>query len=162
MHWPIILLLISVEYKYMDMFPVSTEGQMEEDKWAHFYEKLATPQDLLEFNGMHKRLSATSAAAPHTPLLSWTTPGDWGWPSPDTCTASNKATYIFGVSSEHLKHASPIIIPILTNIINRVFASGKLPDDVKIGLATPGPKKTKTQTDPDKFRRLTITSMICK
>ena len=72
--------------------------------------------------------------------------------------ASNKAADIFGVSSEHLKHASPIIIPMMTDI--RLFASGKLPDNVKICLATPIPKKAKTQTDPDKFRRITTTGLV--
>ena len=35
-------------------------------------------------------------------------------------------------------------------------------DDPKIGLAMPIPKEEKTQMDPDKFRQITICSLIGK
>ena len=72
---------------------------------------------------------------------------------------NNKAADIFGITSKHLKFASPTI---LTDIVNRALTNGKLPDDINIGIATPVPKKAKTQTDPGKLRRITIPSLVGK
>ena len=74
---------------------------------------------------------------------------------------NNKAADCYGIASEHLKLA-PNISPIVADLLNRIFNKGVIPDDLKIGLATPIPKKEKTQTDPDKFRRITISALLGK
>ena len=64
---------------------------------------------------------------------------------------NGKVANIFGMTSEYLNLASTSLIPTLTQLINVIVGSGIIPDDLKIGLATPIPKKKK-QMDPDKFK----------
>jgi hypothetical protein len=74
---------------------------------------------------------------------------------------NNKAADIYGITSEHLK-LCPEIIPVVIDLLNRILQSRNIPDEFKIGLATPILKKEKTQTDPDKFRRITISALLGK
>ena len=74
---------------------------------------------------------------------------------------NNKAPDSFGVTSEHFKLASPIMVPLMTEVVNRILQAGQLPVNTKSGQATPIPKKGH-QVLPDKFRRITITAMIGK
>lgn len=145
-------------------FSENINGEMVEEKWAHYYENLATPKNLPEYDNdykdsVHLQRLLLSVIPSHEPppVIE-----EEQVAKHVKSLANNKAADIFGITSEHIKFASPTIIPILTDIVNRVLTNGKLPDDTKIGIATPIPKKAKTQTDPDKFRRITITSLVGK
>ena len=144
-------------------FPEYIYGSTETEKWADFYEKLATPQNLPEFNEAHKKsvalqrllISSMQAVEKLPPVSSAQVT------KLINMRKNNKAADCFGVTGEHLKLASPIIVPLITDIVNRVMCNGKFPDDTKVGLSTPVPQKG-AQVDPDKFRRITITSLIGK
>ena len=59
-----------------------------------------------------------------------------------------------------MKHADQEeLVPILTTITRDCFKTGKLPDIFKVGLITPVPKKDKNASHPDKFRRITVSSL---
>ena len=75
---------------------------------------------------------------------------------------NNKAPDALEITSEYLKLASEHPVPILTDIINRIMRERKLPSALKAGIAMPIPKKSVSQTDLDKFRPITITSLIGK
>ena len=42
---------------------------------------------------------------------------------------SRKVPYIFGISSEHIKLASPTVLDILACLINKALETGELPDN---------------------------------
>jgi hypothetical protein len=73
-----------------------------------------------------------------------------------------KAADIFGITSEHIKYASPLLMSVLTTLAQRIFTSGCIPDDMKVGLVTPVPKKGKPPKMPDSYRRITVSSIIGK
>ena len=145
-------------------FPDHIKGDSELQKWKDHFERLATPKDLPEFDNEHKSTMAFRR------LLLGSIPTDG--PAPEIteletrkCISSlnnNKAPDIYGITSEHLKRASPLIIPMLTELSNRIMAEKVMPTDLKLGLATPIPKKANVQVDPDKFRRITITALVGK
>jgi hypothetical protein len=145
-------------------FPNNITGENDTEKWASFFLDLATPKDLPEFDQEHK----TSMVLRR--LLISTLPSDHQLPDITEeqvrkyvlSLSNNKAADAAGITSEHLKYAAECLIPILTALINRVLSTGKLPGDFKMGIATPIPKKSTVQRDPDKYRRITITSLIGK
>jgi hypothetical protein len=145
-------------------FPDYATGSNDAEKWASFFSDLATPNNLPEFDDVHK------ASMLFLRLLISTLPPD---EKPLTITEeqvarytsslrNNKAADAAGVTSEHIKYASKRLVTIVTILINRIFKKRSLPEELKAGLATLIPKKALTQTDPDKFRRITITSLIGK
>ena len=75
---------------------------------------------------------------------------------------NNKALDIFGITAEHLKLASAKVRLVLTELLNRIYLNGSVPDDLKTGLSIPIPKKNPNETNPDKFRRITVTSQVRK
>ena len=75
---------------------------------------------------------------------------------------NNKAPDPFGVAAEHLKHAHDSITPVLTSITNRILEKQTIPDDLKLGMITPVPKKQKDKHNPDSYRRITVNSMYGK
>ena len=70
-----------------------------------------------------------------------------------------KAADIFGITSEHIKYASPRVISILKRLVNKILQSGELPEEMKTGLVTPVLKKGKPANQPDSYRRITVTSV---
>ena len=75
---------------------------------------------------------------------------------------NNKAPDPFGVAAEHLKNAHNNITPVLTSITNRILKKQTIPEDLKLGMITPVPKKQKDKHDPDSYRRITVNSMYGK
>ena len=69
---------------------------------------------------------------------------------------NNKAADSYSITSEHIKLV-PNIAPIIATLLNQIFKLGLIRIDMKIGL-----KKEKSKTDPDKFRQITISSLLCK
>ena len=64
----------------------------------------------------------------------------------------------FGLTTEHMKYASPNII----KLTNDIFKNRKLPDQFKFGALALGRKKKKPIKNPDNYSRITIASIIGK
>lgn len=145
-------------------FPSHISGDTEVAKWRDYFRILATPKDLPEFDKEHKSAMSFRRQLIRSLPCEGPPPQITELQTKKHISAlkNNKASDSFGITSEHLKCASPHIISLLTNITTRAFCEKKLPDDLKLGIATPIPKKERTQTDPDKFRRITITSLLGK
>jgi hypothetical protein len=75
---------------------------------------------------------------------------------------TGKSPDIFGVSAEHVKHASRVILPVLTMLTNHTLSSGKLAPQYKLGALTPVPKGKKDLSVPDNYRRITVCSILGK
>lgn len=69
---------------------------------------------------------------------------------------------MYGISSEHLKYASPSINRILTNLLKKIVDNNEIPDQLKNGVITPVFKNKGSMTCPDNYRRITVTSTIGK
>lgn len=134
------------------------------ENWAEYFEKLATPQDLPQYNAEHHETTKLKLL-----LIEMLTPK-----SPSIVLdqkqvkkhisqlKNNKAADPFGISAEHLKEADPCLTPILTDITNRIFKDQSIPEDLKLGAITPVLKKQKNKQEPDNYRRITVNSMIGK
>ena len=70
---------------------------------------------------------------------------------------NNKAPDVYGITSEHLKFASPQISTLMTKVINKISKDKTIPDLHKLGVVTPVPKKEKSACLPDNYRRITVT-----
>ena len=78
-------------------------------------------------------------------------------------TITNKAPDIYGITSNHLKHANMgQLLPIMTETTKKCFNTSKMPEVFKVSIITPVPKKDKLATDPNKFRRITASSLSGK
>lgn len=75
---------------------------------------------------------------------------------------NGKAPDLYGISSEHIKMAGPIIIKLICHLCNEAMDKGKLPLAAKVGLLTPVLKKGKSSKDPNNYRRITISSLVGK
>jgi LysM repeat protein len=66
----------------------------------------------------------------------------------------------FGITSEHLKHSSEVIAPILSSIFYHILAEVNIPDSFKSGIVTPVLKKHKDPTIMGNYRGITVTAAI--
>ena len=60
----------------------------------------------------------------------------------------------------HLKLAFPVIAILLTQLINTIFSRADIHEEMKLGVITPCPQKTKCRNPPDNYRRITVNSAI--
>jgi retron-type reverse transcriptase len=138
------------------------------NKWANYFQQLATPKDLPIFDDEHKRslnfrrLLTRCIIDLNEPSARPTPPNVMDIAAHVTSLKNGKAADIFGITSEHIKYASPVLLSVLTTLADRMFTSGKVPDDMRIGLVTPVPKKGKPLRLPDSYRRITVSSIIGK
>jgi len=136
----------------------------EADSWASYFEDLSTPKDNPNFDKEYWIHTQTK----HLLLSLLNNIGEIQEVSQETISKhiknlkNNKAQDVYGVSAEHLKHASPKIDQVITIATNRILKSGTLPDSMKTGIVTPVLKKDKTAKNPDSYRRITVTSLIGK
>ena len=136
----------------------------EAESWANYYEKLATPQEDPTFDKDYSRYlqvnyllqSLTMEKVP-LPEVSQSLIHKYV-----SSLKNQKAPDIYGIASEHLKLASPILINILTHLANNALTTGKLPEAYKVGSVCPVPKKAKSRKLPTNHRRITITSLVGK
>ena len=136
----------------------------ETDSWASYFEWLSTPKDDPNFDEDYNRYLMTNY------LLQSLTAGNE--PLPPVSEAQihkivkslkmNKAPDIFGVCSEHIRLASPVLLDILTHLTNDALKKGHLPDLYKLGSVCPIPKKTKPPKRTNSYRRITITAIVGK
>ena len=74
----------------------------------------------------------------------------------------NKVPDIFGITAEHMRLASPVLLDILLHIANDTIAKGVLPDSFKIRSVCSVLKKLKPAKNPDNYCRITITAIVGK
>ncbi|VDI04539.1 Hypothetical predicted protein [Mytilus galloprovincialis] len=76
---------------------------------------------------------------------------------------NGKAADSAGICSEHLKYGGKTLVVMLTKLINLIFQSCTLPELFEMGLVSPVFKnKGKPATDPNSYRKITVTSVINK
>ena len=134
------------------------------NSWASYFRDLATPKYDESFDQDYERYLHINY------LLQYiTTDGDMLPPvsrqqieSLVRQLKSNKASDIFGITSEHIKLASGEAIDIIHHLVNLSVHNSKLPDICKIGSLCPVPKKAKPPKQPNSYRRITITAIIGK
>ena len=63
---------------------------------------------------------------------------------------------------EHLKYGGSTLMNILTLIVNHIFINLDIPNVLKSGIACPILKKGKPSSDPNSYRKITITNTIGK
>ncbi len=73
----------------------------------------------------------------------------------------NKAADIHGLTAEHFIHAGPEAIQVVTQIMDRIVQSSKLPSSQKVGSLTPVYKKAEPY-NPFNHRGITVTPVIEK
>ena len=152
---------VSIDFTQYNFPNDSTEC----NKWAKYYEDLATPKDNPTFDNFYHE------SAKMRRLIISSMQDDYEAPETDHLQTlkdimtlkNNKAPDIFGIAAEHLKLADmEQLLPLITYISKKCFNTGKLPDTFKIGAVTPVPKKDKMTRIPDKFRRITVSSLTGK
>ena len=74
----------------------------------------------------------------------------------------NKAPDIYGLTSEHITLADPIIISTLKAILHQAYRNRQFPGPLKLGAVTPVCKKGKSPACPDSYRRITVTPILGK
>ena len=73
-----------------------------------------------------------------------------------------KAADLYGLTAEHLQHASDLLITTVTKLVNDAFNNQCIPAILKPGQVTPVHKKGKPLNDPDGHRRITVTPILGK
>ena len=74
---------------------------------------------------------------------------------------NNKAADKEGLTAENFKYGGDSILETVTDTVNGIMNSGKIPNVFKERLITPVYKKQET-SDPNSYRRITITSILRK
>ena len=75
---------------------------------------------------------------------------------------NGKAADMFGITSEHLKHAGPAVVRLIAELIQNIVNDCVLPPCLKTGVITPVFKNKNSPQSPDNYRRITVTSLIGK
>ena len=136
------------------------------EAWAGYFQSLASPKDLPEFDvGYHERVCARNDL-----LQTRQEDGDVEHlKTTEEMISKNimklknaKAPDEHGISSEHLKLADPVIIPIVQTIIKKIVETEKIPKTMKNGIITPVYKNKGSTKTADNYRRITVTSMVGK
>ena len=140
------------------------ERNTEEESWASYFFKLATPTENENYDDKYQRyleinhlLQSLLSSGNKLPTIS---PNEVGQIIQSL--KNNKAADIFGITSEHLKYASEELQYILAQVINITIKNGKIPELLKIGKVRPVLKKNKSSKNPTNYRRITITSIVGK
>ena len=61
---------------------------------------------------------------------------------------------VFSLTTEHIKHAEPLRIPIIKSLANIALYSGQMPSQFKIGAILPVHKRKKQLKNPDNHHRI--------
>ena len=130
---------------------------------AGYYEHLATPQENPAYDQAHYESVMTQIK------LIYSLAKNEGMRIPhvtdDQCRniisrlKQRKAADIYGLSAEHLQHAHPNVSVIIAYIINKIIDASEV---LKTGIVTPVYKKKKSVLNPDNYRRITVTALLCK
>ena len=69
---------------------------------------------------------------------------------------NNKAADAYGITSEHIKNADPVLTELLVRTLQQSYNDRTIPKELKLGILTPVIKKGKPQHSPDSYRRITV------
>ncbi|XP_033761518.1 uncharacterized protein LOC117343284 [Pecten maximus] len=138
--------------------------------WADYFEELSTPISHSDFDGDHEDLVTNDIG---TLTTMFENNNVKNLPTITIEEVSNtivsfkngKSPDQEGISAEHLKYGGPTLISILTIIINYIFKNLYIPDFLKAGIHVATPvlkKKGKQNTDPNSYRKITVTNLIGK
>ena len=134
------------------------------NNWAAYFSQLATPANLPHFDEEFRQHTETKYL-----LLQLLTPKMPVPPIPESVITKHirslklsKAPDAYGVQAEHVKYAHSSLVPILTDVINRIYTTQSIPDVLKLGTVTPVPKKQKAKNKPDSYRRITVNPIVGK
>ena len=75
---------------------------------------------------------------------------------------SNKAADGDGMTAEHFKFVKETVAPILQDIFKAIILRKDPPASFQHGIVTPVLKKNKVKSNPDHYRRITVTQIISK
>ena len=141
-------------------------GEDLHEAWASYFEKLETPVLHSEYNEEHlhsvnlqNEMARETSNGADDGLLHVTPECIRDIVTKLKC---GKAADIYGLSTEHLQYADPVVYKIISHIVNRILGSGDVPQQFKLGVVTPVYKKKKSILDPDNYRRITITPIVAK
>ena len=127
--------------------------------WRAYFQELATPQQQPHYDDSYKEalelrlLLIESLEAENEERV------EIGIDDVEKYIASlknNKAADAYGITSEHLKHADPILTEILVESLQQTYDNRIIPNQLKLGILTPVVKKGKSQHCPDSYRRITV------
>ena len=77
-------------------------------------------------------------------------------------TASMKSPDIYNICAEHLTYGADTVIPILTELLNKMWQLGTIPDSLKLGVLTPVFKRKGSNLDAKNYRVITVTPILSK
>ena len=66
------------------------------------------------------------------------------------------------MTAEHFKFVKGTVAPILKDIFKAIILRKDPPKSFQFGIVTPVLKKNKVKTNPDHYRRITVTHIISK
>ena len=138
------------------------------DAWAEYFHKLATPENIPDYSAEHKE-SVEIRNIIHEEIFQSNATLNWHemvnvqhiHDIVDSL-KNNKAPDMWGISSEHLKYADPVVHDLLTTIVKQIINNQRVPADLKRGVITPVYKGKGDKSMPDAYRRITVTSLIGK
>ena len=147
-----------------DTVEVDFGEDSELDGWANYFENLATPQDLPQFDNEHFGAREIRNLLLHETLPMVTAPEvtEEQMRKDISSLKNGKAIDYMGLTAEHVKYASPKIVKLLTQLVNSIMLASRLPDQLRPGLITPILKKGKDGRDPDSYRRITVSPILGK
>ena len=73
-----------------------------------------------------------------------------------------KSPDIYNICAEHLTHGANTVIPILTELLNKMWQLGTVPDSLKLGVLTPVFKRKGSNLDAKNYRGITVTPILSK
>jgi hypothetical protein len=136
------------------------------DAWANYFENLATPADYPEYDEEH--YDSVVLQVNMTANINRLTEDPIQQIAPSEVEniveklKLGKATDLFGLASEHLRHAHPKLNDVLAAVMTKIVQTATVPQPLKMGVITPVFKKKKNILDPDNYRRITVTPVVGK
>ena len=73
-----------------------------------------------------------------------------------------KSPDIYNICAEHLTYGADTVIPILTELLNKMWQLGTVPDSLKLGVLTPVFKRKGSNLDAKNYRGITVTPILSK
>lgn len=65
-----------------------------------------------------------------------------------------------GICAEHFKYGADEIVPVIVNIINKIFKDLDIPEKLKSGVVTPVLKPKKDKRYPENYRGITVANTL--
>ena len=106
----------------------------QQENWANYCNELATPKELPQFCEERKRCTELKYLLLQSMSTKSPVPSIYAERTEQLLNSlkNNKAADPFGLSAEHMKMADPIMIDVLTTIVNRIFQRQVVPEDLKL------------------------------